>query len=253
MSQFRRGLVIAVVTALAMSVVGVAVGLSSASPLASAAKKHHSNRGPRGPRGARGPAGAPGLAGVRGATGAAGATGPAGPAGPAGTAGAAGSAGPAGATGPAGPSTVHFINVKTAVQASPLTTHIATFDGLSLDAVCNDGALPAGTCNLYAESTSGTADAITWQEFTSIFPATGGSQEQLGQYVTDTPSGITTAGANGVNMVQADSSHVGQITFSYSTQAGQAVTGTLSVMVGAVYDGAAADSTGYITGTIEAS
>ena len=240
MSQFRRGLVIAVVAAVTMSAAGAALGLSSASPLASAAKKHHKSTGKPGPRGkagakgATGPAGAPGLQGLKGTTG------------PTGPSGATGSAGSTGATGATGPSVVHFIDVKTAVQASPLTTHIATYDGLSLDIVCDDS---APTCGLFAESTSGNADALSWNASANGGGEGGGSQTQLGQYASDNSSGITVG--NGASIEPAFSSSA-QMEFSYSTQSGQVVTGTLSVLIGNVYDNVAANKTAYITGTITA-
>jgi len=232
MKHLRGSVIIAIVTALAMSVAGAALGLSAASTAHTAKARHNSKRGPRGPRGFRGFTGAPGpqgkqgLPGLNGATGHTGATG---------TTGATGSTGATGATGPGG---VNYIDVKAPTGNTTTFTNVFTGDGLSLDLECQNG---VNVAVLYAAGPAGSTAAITADDGTSLAFA-----EKLGPYPIPTnPASGTQVGSGGVAP--------GHVTFSYSTLAGKVVTGTLSILQGAAYDSVAGDSTCYVTGTILAS
>jgi hypothetical protein len=149
------------------------------------------------------------------------------------------------------------VDIVSTLPAGTTVTKVYGNDGLEIDVACTANPTATANCGLFAEGVSGTAQTLSYQGFgpggTTPISA---SIAQLGQYTANGAAGITAMPPNGVQMIGADSlsgsAHGGgQVTFSFSSQAGKVVTGTLSVSVGSVYSNTPSP-TAVITGTITA-
>ena len=211
MSQFRRNVMIAIASALIMSVAGAAVGLSSASTVAHPAKAKRRSEVPealealedrRDPR----------DRGVGGAGG-------------------AGRAGGLGRPGRPGRADRHGRGLVRGHRVDAPGRHdrheVYGNDGLEIDVACTANPTATANCGLFAEGVSGTAQTLSYQGFgpggTTPISA---SIAQLGQYTANGAAGITAMPPNGVQMIGADSlsgsAHGGgQVTFSFSSQPGR--------------------------------
>jgi len=199
-------------------VAGAAVGLSAAKTTRGhIAKKHKVKRGPRGPRGPRGKTGPAGKDGTNGTNGTNGAPGPKGATGATGPTGGIGVTGATGATGityldtsgPAG-ATTSFVNV------------LNNLNGLTMDIECGGGGDQA---IVYVAGPADSKSAMTWIDSSGGLTVAG-SVYKLGPYPT--------AGnpASGTQVAMANAANPATLNFSYSTQAGKVVTGTLSFLYG---------------------
>jgi hypothetical protein len=201
MKHLRGTVAIALASALVMSAAGAALGLSSASPAAHAAKKKHSNRGPRGPRGPRGFT-------AKGATGATGTT------------------GSTGATGAVG---ISYVSIKAAAPtAAGSFTNVVKTDGLSIDIECQSA--PGNQAIIYA---GGPADSKAAMTFIDSFGATAPLSNSVQKFAPYTDP--ANPAGSGTQVAMADATHPATLTFSYSTAAGKVVTGTLSFFYGQPY------------------
>ncbi|MHB8695281.1 MAG: hypothetical protein ACYDHH_28975 [Solirubrobacteraceae bacterium] len=127
-------------------------------------------------------------------------------------------------------------------------TNVFKGDGLSLDYFC---AASGTSCQLDAAGPAGNAAEITWQASGGAGGGSSGAQAQLGPYQSITSTAIQ-ASPSGVILAPITNTNAGMIVFSYATQAGKVVTGTLSLSLGATFDTNSANTTGYVSGTITA-